>query len=93
MATLAQIDAKINAAVAANEAGDYAEAEKQLASAQMLIAGTPNSSHDGSSLQFSGQRIADLLTTIRAAKTRAQLASTSGGIRQTKVIYRRTSWE
>ncbi len=91
MATSAQITAKVNEAIAANESGDYATALQALTSARMLLLATPNTSHDGSSVQWDRAAIDSLIVEVRRAQTQASL--TSGGMKMTKITYRRTSCE
>jgi hypothetical protein len=68
MATLAQIDAKVNAAVAASTAGDYQTAIVRLTEASALIISVPDREFDGQKVSFPvrDQQIKDLLTQYKS---------------------------
>ena len=82
--SLAQINTKMAAAVAALEAGDYATALTNALCAQGLVAASPTSEHGNDKISWQDNKIADFVANVR----RAQAADTaSGGMQQTKVTY------
>lgn len=85
--TAAQIAAKVTEAVTAAESGDYATAISRLQSAKAFLIALPDTEHDGTKNTWDRGAIDKLIADYRLEQTRA--AAASGGIRQTKVVYRR----
>ncbi len=83
----AAINAKIDAAVAAQEAGDYGTALKYLRSAKMLLAAKPDSQSGDDGLTWDRAAI-DAAITDLARLQAVTSAARSGSIRKTKIIYR-----
>ena len=88
--SIADINAKVAAAVAANDAGDIATALQHLRSARMLLVATPDSQgKDGLALRWDRSAIDSMIKDLESTRA-AAAASRAGGIRRTKVKYVRT---
>jgi hypothetical protein len=81
MATIAQINAKVDAAVAAQEEGDYATALAYLRSARMMLAAKPDSGSAGESLRWDRPAIEAMIRDLAKAR------NASAGIQRGKVEY------
>lgn len=89
MGAIADINTKVSLAVTAQESGDYAGALTYLRSAQMLMAGLPNTTSDGESLNWDRAGIAAMVAKLEQLQA-ANLAATGGlGLRRTKIVYQR----
>jgi hypothetical protein len=86
--SLAAVQAKIDEAVTAQEAGDFATAITKIRSAKLLLAGMPTRSRQGESeIAFEREQLDSLLAEL----TRQQVASQS--IQRTKFVRKPTSCE
>lgn len=88
---IAEINAKMEDAVAAQEAGDYASALKHMETAYMRICVLPDSEFDNERLQWDRERIQAL---IKYLQSKVASATTSGAprgtlIRPNEVTYKR----
>ena len=85
MATLAQIDAKIDEAVAASETGDFAVAALRAREAALYIASYPDKEFDGQKVVW--REKADLLKNLIAEyEAKATQSVGDGGIKNIRVI-------
>lgn len=89
MGAIADINTKVQLAVTAQESGDYTSALAYLRSAQMLMAGLPNTSAEGESLTWNNAAIAAMVAKLEQLQA-ANLAASGGlGLRRTKIKYQR----
>jgi hypothetical protein len=84
--SVADINTRVDAAVAAIDAGDYDSAYSKLLSAQALLAATPDSQKNSASLRFDRAAIAALIDTVRREIGRA---SGGRGVVRQNVVYKR----
>ena len=90
MSDINDVNTKVDEAIAAHEAGDVETALRKLRSARMLLVAIPDSSTpDGGSLRFDRASIESMITDLQGEKNAASIAS-AGGIRRSKVRYKRT---
>ena len=80
MALINDIQAKVREAVAANEAEDYALAEKKLRSAIMLMAGHPRIKVENDETEFVRDDLEKMLSEVaKKAQQQSLRQSSSGG--------------
>jgi len=77
MAGVTEINAAVDAAIAANEAGDRATAITKLETAAMILAGLPDQQQADAELKWDRAAIDRMLTYLR------RLSGTSSGIQTT----------
>jgi len=83
--SVSDINSKISEAISAQESGDYATAIIKLRSAQMLMAGMPDAGSDGEQLRWDRAAIDRMLSELQRQQ------SASGGLRFTKIKFKRAS--
>jgi hypothetical protein len=85
--SLADIDARMDQAVAAMDAGDYVTALRHARAAQGLMATTPDQRQGESSIAFSARadQIASFIKGVQAEANAQQIAT---GRRRSSVVYR-----
>lgn len=81
-----RINATVEEAVAAMEAGDWSTAIRKLMAAQARLAAKPDSTSGMSGLRWDRASITRLLAECRRMQTSAATAS-SGGIRRSAIEY------
>ncbi len=86
-----RINAAMDAAIAAQEAGDYATALAKARTAWMLISGLPNSMFDNEQLQWQPTAVESVMKELqRLANQAASSATGDGGIiRPVPIVYTR----
>lgn len=89
--SIAALEAKRAAAIAALESGDYAGAIRAAMAAKLILATLPNTSRSSGagaqSLAWNAAAIDAFIAQCRELSTSAEVAA--GGIRQTKITLRR----
>jgi hypothetical protein len=85
------VNARVAAAVAHMDAGDYEAARVDLLAAKAYMAALPNAAGSGFSMQYDRESIDSLLAECR--RLAARPAAGSRGIRSTKIRYARPDAE
>ncbi len=85
MPTAASIDSKVSEAVTAIESGDWDTAMTKLIAAEALLAVKPDTRNGRTEIEYSEQRIRNLMVTVRRQQNAAKFAA--GGIQRTNVKY------
>jgi hypothetical protein len=90
--SVADINAKVAAAVAAIEGGDYATAHARLLAAKALLAATPDvQSSRNASLRWDRNAIDELIAQVgRQISLSTASATNSRGVVRTRITYKRT---
>lgn len=89
MANLADVQTRIDAAVAAIDAQDWATADRQATGAILILAGIPDSIFDGNDqLRFDRQGANEILKSIKR-QANAGLAAAAGGFGVAEIQYTR----
>ena len=89
---IVRINTAMDAAIAAQEIGDFRTALSKTRSAWMLICGLPNSMFDNEQLHWDREGLAKLMEELqRLANTQPTVSggSSSGIIRPVEVVYQR----
>lgn len=88
--TIEQIDAKVQAAVAAQEAGDYRAALSAAEGAYLLIMGVPDSEFEGEKLTWNRESLAEMVNYLKRRATEIGNSQSRGSLIQSQdILYKR----